>query len=556
MSCPFSRENGIFHLTNAFSYQEKERCENMIRHMKHMKKKLLTLLMLLTLTCTAMLGSSQSLIVTAAESQTISAGDFDYRLTAEDITIRDPYIVVYEGKYYMYGTDGATAFSGKMDHFPVYVSEDLEKWAGPYTIFENDGTFWADAQYWAPEVYYIDGEFYFYGSMGGSSRPNKGIQLFKSSDPLGPFTPVSEYPFTPEEDDDIDATLYEEDGIMYMVYSQGKDGFYAVKLNDTLDGFAEPQFKLFNVSDCSWTIPAFGDMILNDGACFYQTSSGRLICLFSSMSEEGYNMGIAYSDNGKLDGNWTVTDDRLDVGSDGGHCMLFENLDGDTMICYHAPNSASHPRFGYLVEDKEKDTVYVSSTPLVTQKVEDVFTDVNANDWFTSYVQSVYDNEIMTGLTPTTFAPSADLSRAQFATILYRMAGRPDVTGKSSFKDVDASAFYANAVNWASQDDVGIIAGYNKDFFGPSDNLTREQMVVMMYRYLDYMKVKDLESKSYDNFSDAGRVSPFAEKAMSWAVGSGIIQGDQGKLNPQGTSSRAQCAAALTRLIKRYDIVY
>ena len=263
----------------------------------------------------------------------------------------------------MYGTDGTNAFGGEMDNFPVWVSEDLENWAGPYIIYKNDGSFWADKQYWAPEVYYINNEFYLYGSMGGSERENKGIQLFKSFNPTEGFEPVSDLPFTPEENDDIDATLYEENDVMYMIYSQGADGIYAVKLNDELDGFAGTPFKLFNVSDCEWTTEAFGGMVLNDGPCFYKTSSGKLLCLFSSMSEDGYNMGIAYSDNGELNGNWTVTNERLDVGSDGGHCMIFTNLEGQTMICYHAPNSESHPQFRYLIEDTENDTVYASKEP-------------------------------------------------------------------------------------------------------------------------------------------------------------------------------------------------
>lgn len=297
---------------------------------------------------------SEAIVVSAADEQ------YDYNLKAEDILIRDPYVVVYDGKYYMYGTDGTNAFGGEMDSFPVWVSQDLENWAGPYTIYKNDGNFWADEQYWAPEVYYKNGEFYLYGSMGGSKRENKGIQLFKSESPIDGFEPVSEFPFTPEDEDDIDATLYDEDDETYMVYSKGADGIYAVELNDALDEFAGEQFKLFDVSECAWTTEAFGGMVLNDGPCFYKTSSGKLICLFSSMSEEGYNMGIAYSDNGKLDGNWTVTDDKLDVGSDGGHCMIFENLDGQTMICYHAPNEESHPQFRALIEDTANDTIYIS----------------------------------------------------------------------------------------------------------------------------------------------------------------------------------------------------
>ncbi|MEI3220245.1 MAG: family 43 glycosylhydrolase [Lachnoclostridium sp.] len=520
--------------------------------MMKMKKRVVSFMLLLSLLLSVSIGTNN--VYAASEPENVSAYEesYEYNLKAEDILIRDPYIVVYEGKYYMYGTDGTNAFGGQMDSFPVWVSEDLENWAGPYTIFKNDGSFWADKQYWAPEVYYIDGEFYLYGSMGGSSRQNKGIQLFKSESPLGPFEPTTEYPFTPEEDDDIDATLYEEDGIMYMVYSQGKDGIYAVKLNDTLDGFADTQFKLFDVSECSWPIAAFGGMVLNDGPCFYTTSSGRLLCLFSSMSEDGYNMGIAYSDNGKLDGNWTMMDERLDVGSDGGHCMIFENLDGQTMICYHAPNGSSHPQFRYLIEDTENDIVYASETPPENKvSVDEVFEDVKSDDWFKEYVQYVYDNEIMTGLNATHFGPNDTLARAQFALILYRMEGTPSVDYKDIFPDVPNNTWFTDAVLWANTN--GIVTGYTDTrMFGPADKINREQMAVMMYRYAKYLGCATDTKANLSQFKDGGSVSGFAKEAMQWAVGTNIITGKYNEtvLDPQGNATRGECAAIVQRFIE------
>lgn len=330
-------------------------------------KRLWALFLTLALLCS---GFASSLVFAAETTSgsvspgTITPSSSIYTLKSEDIRIRDPFIVPYEGKYYMYGTDGENAFGGNMDHFYVYMSEDLENWAGPFTIYEKTDDFWADAQYWAPEVYVIDGTFYLYGSMGGSSRTNKGIQVFTADNPLGPFTPTTEYPFTPEEDDDIDATLYVEDGKTYMIYSQGSDGIYAVELNSTYDGFAAEQFKLFDVANNGWAVGAFGNFILNDGPCLYQTQSGRLLCLYSTMSESGYNMGIAVSDNGKLNGNWSFEGDPLLSEGDGGHCMLFTDFDGNTRICYHAPNGTSLPVVKYLVEDTVNDTVYISDTPV------------------------------------------------------------------------------------------------------------------------------------------------------------------------------------------------
>ena len=517
-----------------------------------MRKRLLAFAMILTFMLSVSIGS-QTIYAADAQLTVTEEQAYNYNLKAEDILIRDPYIVVYEGKYYMYGADGPNAFGGQMDSFPVWVSEDLENWAGPYTIFKNDGSFWADKQYWAPEIYYIDNEFYLYGSMGGSGRENKGIQLFKSKNPLGPFEPTTEYPFTPEEDDDIDATLYEEDGKMYMVYSQGADGIYAVELNHTLDGFASQQFKLFDVSECSWPVAAFGGMVLNDGPCFYKTSTGKLICLFSSMSEDGYNMGIAYSDNGRLDGKWILSEERFDVGTDGGHCMIFENLEGQTMICYHAPNGKSHPAFRYLIEDKEKDTVYVSETPEKIP-VEDIFEDVQETDWFTENVQYVYDHGIMKGLNKTQFGPNDALVRAQFAVMVHRMSGSPEMSYKEVFADVEDDMWYTDAIVWAAS--AKVVNGYeDTGLFGTADNINREQMAVMMYRYADYLKVNVETSGNLEKFVDAGNVNEFAKKAMVWAVDNGIIKGkdNETRLDPQGNAVRAECAAIVQRFIENIE---
>lgn len=282
-------------------------------------------------------------------------------LSSEEILIRDPYVMTYDGKYYLYGTDGDTAFSGEMDSFHAYVSEDLENWEGPYTIYENDGSYWADAQYWAPEVYEKDGTFYFYGSMGGSSRENKGIVLFQSEDPLGPFEPVSDGTITPEDVDAIDAALYQEDGKTYMVYSHGKEGIFAVELNDSWDAYAGEPFKLFDDSGCGWATEAFEGMVLNDGPALYTTESGQLICFFSTMSDNGYRMGYAVSDNGSITGNWECTANQIQTEADGGHCMIFTNLDGKTMVSYHAPNENSHPVFQYLTEDAEGTILFTDT---------------------------------------------------------------------------------------------------------------------------------------------------------------------------------------------------
>ena len=157
--------------------------------------------------------------------------------------------------------------------------------------------------------------------------------------------------------------------------------------------------------------------------------------------------------------------------------------------------------------------------------VTDIFEDVDEKDWYVAAVQYVYDEKIMTGLNEHEFGPEIDLSRAHFATILYRMAGEPEVDGVCEFSDVDRDQFYTKAVDWASSQEVNIISGYEDGRFGPADLLTREQMVVLMHRYLKKLDTGEMESGDYRGFPDAADVSGFAKEAMEWAVGNGVIKG-------------------------------
>lgn len=180
------------------------------------------------------------------------------------------------------------------------------------------------------------------------------------------------------------------------------------------------------------------------------------------------------------------------------------------------------------------------------------FEDVKATDWFYSAVKYVHENKLMSGLTTTKFGPYDILSREQFAAILYRMNGSPEVgTGASAFRDVPSGTWYTNAVIWASQNKI--ISGYNANTFGTGDPITREQMAVMMYRYGSYMGYNVSSRADFSRFSDASKVSAYAKDAMQWAVAEGIISGNtNGTLNPQGSATRAECASIIMRFNKKY----
>lgn len=178
------------------------------------------------------------------------------------------------------------------------------------------------------------------------------------------------------------------------------------------------------------------------------------------------------------------------------------------------------------------------------------YTDVAENSWYYSYVKNVYDKGLMTGLNKETFAPGDSLVRAQFAVILYRLEGEPEVKeNKVSFPDLDQD-WYKEAVTWAAGE--GIITGYSDSGkFGPNDEITREQMATLMYRYADYKGYDIADSVDFSAYPDAESVTGFAEEAVSWCVADKIITGDNGKINPQGSANRAECAT----IIDRFDQV-
>ena len=173
------------------------------------------------------------------------------------------------------------------------------------------------------------------------------------------------------------------------------------------------------------------------------------------------------------------------------------------------------------------------------------FTDVDNGDWFLAAVQYVYENGRMAGTSSTTFQPEVNLTRAMAAQVLYNLEGQPAVTGGTTFTDaVDAGEWAVKAITWAEQ--TGVVAGIGDGLFDPTANVTREEFAQMMYNYASYKEYDLTLEGDLSRFEDASAISGWAETAMSWANGSGLINGhDDGTIDPQGTTTRAQAASIL-----------
>ena len=178
------------------------------------------------------------------------------------------------------------------------------------------------------------------------------------------------------------------------------------------------------------------------------------------------------------------------------------------------------------------------------------FTDVGTGEWYHEAIDYVIVNDLMNGEGDDIFAPLTNLNRGMMVTILYRLEGEPAVSGTSVFSDVAADEWYTDAVVWAAAN--GIVNGYGDGTFGPLDDITREQMVVILYRYSNY-KGYDVSSDGIlIGFVDSTDTSDWAEAAMKWAVGTGLIQGKGNDvLDPLGTAIRAEVAQIFMNFCKK-----
>ena len=214
-------------------------------------------------------------------------------------------------------------------------------------------------------------------------------------------------------------------------------------------------------------------------------------------------------------------------------------------------------RFGQAVAvDQQADGTYtfvmpdgqvtVEVTFLQGEATDLPFSDVTESDWFYDAVTYAYENGLMDGVGTGLFAPNSETTRAQLVTILHRLAGQPAPSGDSGFSDVETGTWYTDAVAWAAQN--GIVNGVSDTQFAPGDDITREQLAVILYRYATYQGYDVSQRADLSGFVDAGTISTYAQEALSWASAQGLVLGfEDDSLRPQGNASRAQIAAVLMR---------
>ena len=263
-----------------------------------------------------------------------------------EIRVRDPYVVVSNGAYYLYKSD-------LENEIIVFKSYDLENWEEPKTVYTIPENSWAEMDLWAPEVHYYKGKYYMFLSLMGKNG-KRGTEISVSDTPDGRFTPIVNGPATPSERSCIDGTVYIEGDTPYMGYSadwpdnynEEQDCYigeiWAVQLTEDLKERVGSPFMLFRsgLSLCSkepnimeWNgkqIKRYG----SDAPFITKLSDGTLYLTWSPFPGDTYIVAAAVAKS--IKDEWVHLDKPL-FGDNGGHAMFFDDLNGNKKLCIHWP---------------------------------------------------------------------------------------------------------------------------------------------------------------------------------------------------------------------------
>ncbi len=194
------------------------------------------------------------------------------------------------------------------------------------------------------------------------------------------------------------------------------------------------------------------------------------------------------------------------------------------------------------VEFMDKDDIRLTELP---------FRDVSKRDWYYDDVVYVYRKGYMDGMSSTRFGGELNTTRGQIVTILWRLTGEPRATKRNPFTDVSSSQYYYDAISWAY--DAGVVDGFDARTFKPDQNVTREQLAAILYRYAKYMNLSTSGSAYLAKYRDADKIANWAYDAMAWANYRGLINGTSAtRIDPKGYATRAQIAAILHRFAVEY----
>ncbi len=270
--------------------------------------------------------------------------------TSNGVPCRDPFIMLYGDKYYLYqGVVRTDPESWDSSAITCRVSDDLELWSDPIVVYEPPKNFHGiKHKFWAPECHYYKGNFYIFTSCWSNITDTHAISVYRADNPLGPFEDIAGGVITPKTWHAIDGTLYiDDDNQPWMIFVKEWVGapdkigsFVGAKLSEDFTHFISEPVHMFYANEPSWT-----DDRVTDGVYIFKTDDKKLGMIWSNYAKNGYVIGVAYSDSGLIEGPWSHEETLLyerdllpGLKYDGGHGMIFPKKEGGFAIVFHSPN--------------------------------------------------------------------------------------------------------------------------------------------------------------------------------------------------------------------------
>ena len=309
-----------------------------------------------------------------------------------------------------------------------------------------------------------------------------------------------------------------------------------------------------SVASVTFDANALSDVLSQAGETFTLNAGKADMSNFTAAQLLGAGEGSVYDINITSDGNAITNFDGGSATVTLPYALKVGENASDIVVYYMADNGILDSQSTQYDAANRKATFTTShfSIYVVDAAWANPFNDVYEGDWFYNAVRYANENSLMAGVSDTTFAPNMNLTRAMVVQMLYSLEGKPAVVSGGNFSDVKASDWYADAVNWAAS--KGIVSGYSETTYAPNDSVTREQLSLILYKYAQSKNVTVNDYSSLSGFVDAAKTSDWAEDAVEWAVGAGLISSTSTStktLDPTGTATRAQVAQIVANFVEQ-----